>query len=43
MARMNSWMPEMPVSRPSAVLETAAAQDEIGAIMHTGAAVASMI
>ena len=35
-------MPLMPVSRPSAVEETAAAQDEIGAIMHTGAAVASI-
>ena len=42
MARMKSWMPEMPVSRSSAVEDTAAAQDEIGAIMHTGAAVASI-
>ena len=42
MALMKSWMPLMPVSRPSAVEETAAAQEEIGAIMHTGAAVASM-
>ena len=42
MARMKSWIPEMPVSRSSAVEDTAAAQDEIGAIMHTGAAVASM-
>ena len=29
-------------AREAAVVETAAAQDEIGAIMHTGAAVASM-
>ena len=43
MARMNSWMPLMPVLRSaSAVEDTAAAQDEIGAIMQTGAAVASM-
>ena len=35
-------MPLMPVPRSSAVEETAAAQEEIGAIMHTGAAVASM-
>ena len=42
MALMNSWMPLMPVSRPSAVEDTAAAQEEMGAIMHTGAAVASM-
>ena len=35
-------MPLMPVLSPSAVEETAAAQDEIGAIMHTGAAVASI-
>ena len=28
MARMKSWMPEMPVSRSSAVEDTAAAQDE---------------
>ena len=39
---MKSWMPERPTSRPSAVLETAAAQEEIGAIMQMGAAVASM-
>ena len=42
MARMNSSMPLMPVLSPSAVEDTAAAQDEIGAIMQTGAAVASM-
>ena len=42
MALTNSSMPLMPVSRSAAVVETAAAQDEIGAIMHTGAAVASM-
>ena len=42
MARMNSWMPVMPVPRSSATLETAAAQEEIGAIMQMGAAVASM-
>ena len=39
---MKSWMPVMPVSRPSAVPETAAAQEDTGAIMHTGAAVASI-
>ena len=42
MARMKSWMPEIPVSRSCAVEDTAAAQEEIGAIMQTGAAVASM-
>ena len=42
MARMKSSIPLMPVLRPSAVEETAAAQEEMGAIMHTGAAVASM-
>ena len=43
MAWMKSWMPEMPESRSCAVAETAAAQEETGAIMHTGAAVASMM
>ena len=42
MALMKSWMPLMPVSRPSAVEDTAATQEEMGAIMQTGAAVASM-
>ena len=42
MARMKSWMPVMPMSRSSAVEETAAAQEEMGAIMQMGAAVASM-
>ena len=32
----------MPVSRSAAVAETAAAHDEMGAIMQTGAAVESM-
>ena len=40
--RLSGKPMEMPVSRSSAVEDTAAAQDEIGAIMHTGAAVASM-
>ena len=35
-------MPEIPVPRSSATPETAAAQDETGAIMQIGAAVASM-
>ena len=35
-------MPEMPVSRPSAVVDTAAAQEDTGAIMQMGAAVASI-
>ena len=35
-------MPEMPASMLSATPETAAAQDETGAIMQMGAAVASM-
>ena len=39
---MKASMPLMPVLSPSAVEETAAAQEEIGAIMHTGAAVASI-
>ena len=43
MARIKSWMPEMPVSRSWAVAETAAAQEEMGAIMQMGAAVASII
>ena len=42
MARINSSMPLMPVSRSEATPETAAAQEDTGAIMHTGAAVASM-
>ena len=40
---MKSWMPEMPVFRSCAVAETAAAQEETGAIMQIGAAVASMM
>ena len=36
-------MPVIPVFKSAAVAETAAAQDEIGAIMQIGAAVASMI
>ena len=43
MASMNSWMPEMPLLRSAAVELTAAAQEEIGAIMQMGAAVASMM
>ena len=42
-AWMKSWMPEMPESSFSATPETAAAQLDTGAIMHTGAAVASMM
>lgn len=40
---MKSWMPVIPESRSAAVAETAAAQDEMGAIMQMGAAVASMM
>ena len=40
---MNSWMPVTPVSSCAAVADTAAAQLEMGAIMHTGAAVESMM
>ena len=40
MARTNSSVPDMTLS--STMPETAAAHEEIGAIMHTGAAVASM-
>ena len=36
-------MPEMPASRSEATPETAAAQEETGAIMHMGAAVASIM
>ena len=39
---MNSWMPETP-SMLSAVDDTAAAHEEIGAIMQMGAAVASIM
>ena len=41
MALTNSSMPLMPVLRPSAVEDTAAAQELMGARMHTGAAGAS--
>ena len=40
---MNSWMPLMPESRSCAVAEMAAAQEDTGAIMQIGAAVASMM
>ena len=42
MASMKSWMPDTPVSSFAATPETAAAHEEIGAIMQIGAAVASM-
>ena len=37
---MNSWMPS--TSRSAATPDTAAAHEDTGAIMHIGAAVASM-
>ena len=42
MAMQKSLMPDMPAVSGSTEPETAAAQEEIGAIMQTGAAVASM-